>query len=110
MMAPIVVDLPAPFAPSRPTHSFARTARLTSHNARSLPWSTATLRNSSIRVPALCISERHGVRGAAQVGAQHALVLHHVLEAAVGDHVALLEHDDAVDDLRERRENVLDPN
>src|SRR3974377_1847409 len=102
MMAPMVVDLPAPLAPKRATFSPSSTRKDTSQTARILPWSTARLDTASI--PLSHLGSRR-----AEIGLEHASVPEDVAERAIGNDLALFEHDSAIDDLRKCREDMFDP-
>src|SRR6185312_11735358 len=94
------VDFPAPFGPTSATISPRPTRMLTPSSAVACPYRTTSPATSSIPIP-------HG-GAAAEVGADHALVLGDVLRRAVGDDLTEVEHRDAVGQPDDEAHVVLD--
>src|SRR5215203_3378542 len=98
------VLLPAPFGPSTATNSPSPTASDTSSSASALPYETDRLRISSSM--AGCVGADLVV--AADVGLDHGRMADDVVGQALGDDLAEVERDDAVDQAHELAQLVLD--
>src|SRR2546428_5346170 len=95
-MARRSVDFPAPFGPTTPTNSPPSTVSETPFRIEALSYRTASSSTSS-----------SGMRRP-QVGLDDLRVLHHLGRRGVGDELAVIDDDDAVDDRHQLLELVLD--
>src|SRR5690606_18325343 len=94
LMARKMVLLPAPLAPSSTTSSPWPTSRLTPSRARKLPYLTTTLSSCSIVTP--------------QVSLDHLRIALDLGRRALGDLLAVVEHDDLVRKAHDHVHLVLD--
>ena len=99
------VVLPAPLSPTTETNSPAWTWIETSSSACALPYWTLTLstsRNGVARIAERGFRPRRGLDAAAEIDPPHGLVAHHLFGGALGDALADIHRDDAVDEARRR--------
>src|SRR5512138_366418 len=92
----IVVLLPAALAPTRATISPSSTATDIPWSTRTSPYATSMPLTSSKEVLL------------SQVGVHHPLVRRHLFRAALGDLLAVVEHEDPLGDGHDGRHDVLD--
>src|SRR5258708_38237426 len=88
------VDLPAPFGPTTHTSSPAARVSDTSHSAVAAPYRASIAASSSMR--------------AAQVCKHDFLPFHDFGGSALGDDLAVIEHDDAIGQRHDGAHDVLD--
>ena len=109
------VDLPEPLEPSNATTPPAGTANVTSNRARYGPYAALTCVDLEGRCS---VGGEHAPRRVLEAGGAHAEVprygvphlgvRHHLVERAVGDHLAEVHHDRPVDAVADHPEIVLD--